>query len=208
MFGLLAGTFAFFWTHTALWFYREYKDRKERRTRPHVQVEALPPQVKGKHYQRFPLLWRVGHLLFALSLMILTLTGMTVFYADSAWAPWVMRALGGPQVAAIIHRICAVIFATVFVAHLIYVLLRLARQWKTFRIFGPDSLIPRWQDFIDIYGMFRWFIGKGPRPVFDRWTYWEKFDYWAPFWGVSIIGFSGLMLWFRSEEHTSELQSH
>ena len=26
MMGLLAGTFAFFWTHTALWFYREYKD--------------------------------------------------------------------------------------------------------------------------------------------------------------------------------------
>jgi hypothetical protein len=28
-------------------------------------------------------------------------------------------------------------------------------------------------------------------PVFDRWTYWEKFDYWAPFWGVTIIGVSG-----------------
>jgi cytochrome b subunit of formate dehydrogenase len=32
--------------------------------------------------------------------------------------------------------------------------------------------------------------------VFDRWTYWEKFDYWAPFWGVTIIGVSGAMLWF------------
>ena len=27
-----------------------------------------------------------------------------------------------------------------------------------------------------------------------RWTYWEKFDYWAVFWGVAIIGVSGLML--------------
>jgi cytochrome b subunit of formate dehydrogenase len=32
--------------------------------------------------------------------------------------------------------------------------------------------------------------------VFDRWTYWEKFDYWAPFWGMFIIGLSGLTLWF------------
>ena len=32
---------------------------------------------------------------------------------------------------------------------------------------------------------------------FDRWTYWEKFDYWAPFWGVTIIGISGAMLWFK-----------
>ncbi|HOF29809.1 MAG TPA: cytochrome C, partial [Burkholderiaceae bacterium] len=30
---------------------------------------------------------------------------------------------------------------------------------------------------------------------FDRWTYWEKFDYWAPFWGVTIIGVSGLIMW-------------
>jgi len=29
-----------------------------------------------------------------------------------------------------------------------------------------------------------------------RWTYWEKFDYIAVFWGVAIIGFSGLVLWF------------
>jgi cytochrome b subunit of formate dehydrogenase len=43
--------------------------------------------------------------------------------------------------------------------------------------------------------MFKWFFGLGPRPVFDRWTYWEKFDYWAPFWGVTIIGATGVMLW-------------
>ena len=45
-------------------------------------------------------------------------------------------------------------------------------------------------------GHFRWFVGLGPRPVFDRFTYWEKFDYWAVFWGMAIIGGSGLMLWF------------
>jgi hypothetical protein len=32
--------------------------------------------------------------------------------------------------------------------------------------------------------------------MFDRWTYWEKFDYWAVFWGVAVIGGSGLMLSF------------
>ena len=44
--------------------------------------------------------------------------------------------------------------------------------------------------------MFTWFVGKGTRPAFDRWTYWEKFDYWAVFWGMFIIGGSGLLLWF------------
>jgi cytochrome b subunit of formate dehydrogenase len=42
----------------------------------------------------------------------------------------------------------------------------------------------------------KWFFGRGPRPEYGRWTYWEKFDYLAVFWGVAIIGASGLMLWF------------
>jgi len=121
-----------------------------------------------------------------------------VFYADSAWAPVVIRALGGPKVAALIHRTAAVIFAGIFLAHLVYVALRIGKNWRTFDWFGPNSLVPSWQDLKDAIAMFTWFFGKGPRPVFDRWTYWEKFDYWAPFWGVTIIGGSGLMLWFPS----------
>jgi cytochrome b subunit of formate dehydrogenase len=195
MLQLLAGTFAFFWTHTALWFYREYKDRQQRKMRPHVLAEAIP-EAKGKYYQRFPLIWRIAHLTFALSLMILTLTGMSVFYADTAWAPVVMNALGGPIAAAYIHRVSAVIFATVFVAQLIYFVIRIGKNWRTFDWFGPHSLVPRLQDLWDIIAMFKWFFAMGPRPVFDRWTYWEKFDYWAPFWGVTIIGASGVMLWF------------
>jgi predicted CXXCH cytochrome family protein len=195
MIGLLAGTFAFFWTHTALWFYREYKERQERKIRPYIRTGDLP-QEQGKYYRRFPLVWRIAHLVFALSLMILTLTGMSLFYADTAWAPVIMKALGGPRTAGIVHRVCAVIFASIFFAHLVYFAVRIGRNWRTFQWFGPNSLIPRWQDIWDIGAMFKWFVGKGPRPVFDRWTYWEKFDYWAPFWGVTIIGASGLMLWF------------
>ena len=195
MVGLLVGTFGFFWLHTALWFYRELKDRQQAKLRPHVKVEALPAQFAGKHFKRFGAIWRVAHLSFALSLMLLTLTGMPLFYPDAAWAPWVMQALGGPKVAGLIHRIFAVIFAGVFFWHLAYIAMRVWRKRATFRIFGPDSLVPNLQDLQDILAMFKWFFGRGPRPVFDHWTYWEKFDYWAPFWGVTIIGVSGLMMW-------------
>jgi hypothetical protein len=44
--------------------------------------------------------------------------------------------------------------------------------------------------------MFRWFLFLGPKPTFERWTYWEKFDFLAVFWGMFAIGGSGLMLWF------------
>ena len=196
MLGLLAGTFAFFWTHTALWFYREYQDRKARKGRPHVVGVDIPQGRESKYFRRFSPWWRLGHLLFAVSLMMLTLTGMTVFYADSAWAPVIVRFLGGPQAAGLIHRFFAVVFAAVFIIHLIVMMFSIGKQARTFNWFGPNSLIPNLQDLTDIIAMFKWFLGQGPRPVFDRWTYWEKFDYWAPFWGVTIIGVSGVMLWF------------
>ena len=195
MTGLLLGTFTFFWLHTALWFYREYKERKARGGHEHVRIDEVPAELRHKQYQRFSATWRVAHLLFALSLMVLTITGMPLFYPGVPWAPAIMKLLGGPPVTGIIHRTAAVVFAGVFVWHLFYMLFRIGRSWRTFEIFGPNSMVPNLKDLEDMIGMFKWFFGKGPRPVFDRWTYWEKFDYWAPFWGVTIIGFSGLVMW-------------
>jgi len=195
MIGLLVGTFAFFWTHTALWFYREYKERKERKNRKVVRTEELVGH-KPRFYRRWPWGWRLAHLLFALCLMTLTLTGMSLLFPTSPWAPTVIRALGGPHLAGLIHRTAAVTFATIFFGHLVYVAMYLARNIRTFDWFGPYSMVPGLQDIKDIFAMFKWFFGQAPRPDFDRWTYWEKFDYWAPFWGVTIIGSSGVMLWF------------
>jgi len=196
MIGLLLGTFAFFWLHSVLWFYREYKDRQQGKNRPHVLAEAIPG---GKTYiRRFTKWWRLAHLIGALSIMTLSLTGLTVLFAESSWAPVVMKMLGGPASAAIIHRIGAIGFMGVFFVHLVYFAIRIGRNWRTFEWFGPNSLVPNWQDLNDALAMFRWFFGLAPRPVFDRFTYWEKFDYWAPFWGMTIIGLSGLMMWFPS----------
>jgi len=197
MVGLLAGTFAFFWIHLAFWLYREVKDRAAGKPQVLVRVDRAALGVpEGKVFQRFSKWWRLGHLLFAVSLMILTLTGMTLLYSGTSWAPVVMKLMGGPKVAAIVHRVNALIFTAVFVVHLVYIVGYLARNWRTFRIFGPNSLIPGLQDLKDVIAMFKWFVGKGPKPLFDRWTYWEKFDYWAPFWGVAIVGISGFMMWF------------
>jgi len=195
MIALLIGVFVFFWTHTALWFYREYRDRKEGKTRPHVMVDESMP-LPGKQYQRFGPLWRLAHLVFALSVMTLVLTGMTVFFADSHWAKVVAGVFGGPKIAALVHRTAAAIMLGIFFLHLVAVVLRLARSWRTWDWFGPVSLVPNVQDLKDAIAMFKWFFGLAPRPMFDRWTYWEKFDYWAVFWGMAIIGGSGMMLAF------------
>jgi len=202
---LLVGVFGFFWTHSALWFYRSWKERKARGEHQELFYDIwsfrpeprLQPQGEHTYIQRFPIVWRIAHLVFLLTTMTLVLTGMTVLYANSFWAPVVARLFGGPQMMAIVHHTCAAVFLTVFGAHIIYLAIRLPRRGRPFRWFGPDSLVPSWQDLRDAIAMFRWFFGLAPRPVFDRWTYWEKFDYWAVFWGVTVIGGSGAMLYFR-----------
>ncbi|NBR29298.1 MAG: cytochrome C, partial [Betaproteobacteria bacterium] len=196
MISLLAGVFAFFWLHSALWFYREYRDRKEGKSRPHVKAEAVPGKAPEKHYQRFALGWRIGHFCFALSVMLLVLTGMAVFYAETGWAKAIVDAFGGPRVTAYVHRVCAAVMLGIFFIHLVFVAIKLGKVWRTFNWLGPDSLVPNLRDLQGAIDMFKWFFGAGPRPVFDRWTYWEKFDYWAVFWGMGIIGGSGMMLAF------------
>jgi len=52
------------------------------------------------------------------------------------------------------------------------------------------------KDLEDIVGMFSWFFGRGPKPQFDRYTYWEKFDYASLTIGTVIIGLTGFMMWF------------
>ena len=189
---LLVGVFAFFWLHSGLWYYREWKLRKNHAPVPHVRTDGLLLDEK-KFFQRFPLGWRIAHLAFALITMTLVLTGTSALFSHTAWAPVVADALGGTRGLRLIHRVAAALFVGIFFVHFVYVMQKLLRD-KTFRWFGPDSLIPNWKDLTDCIGMFKWFFGMGPKPRFDRWSYYEKFDYWAVFWGVTIIGSSGLML--------------
>jgi len=186
---LIIGVFLFFWTHVILWFYREYRDRREGKSYSHTR-----PTEGTLYFRRFSWTWRILHLLFALSTMVLVLSGTTLFFSHTAWAKAVMAMMGGPEREAIIHRTAAIIWLSVFATHALIVTFNILRKGRGFQWLGPNSFIPNMQDLRDVGAMFRWFFGLAPRPSFDRWTYWQKFDYWAPFWGAAIIGFSGLAL--------------
>ncbi|OYW04481.1 MAG: hypothetical protein B7X11_02860, partial [Acidobacteria bacterium 37-65-4] len=88
------------------------------------------------------------------------------------------------------------ILITVFAVHLYRLGRRLIVQRDFGLLWGPRSMVPQPRDLTEAVGHVKWFLGFGARPRFDRYTYWEKFDYWAVFWGMGIIGASGLLLWF------------
>ncbi len=166
---------------------------------PAVRAAAVQPQqgAAQRYYLRFEPTERVMHVVLMLTFIGCALTGVPLLFADEPWARAFVRVLGGFRAAGMIHRVCAALMIVVFVGHVARVLYRGLRSGNLLGlVWGPNSLVPQPQDAIDIYRQFKWFFGKGPRPQFDRFTYWEKFDYWAVFWGMAIIGGSGLMLWF------------
>jgi len=65
-------------------------------------------------------------------------------------------------------------------------------------ILDPEGLVPNLNDAKEMLATFKWFFG-GPRPYYGRWTYWEKFDFMAVFWGIAVIGSTGLALWFPEQ---------
>ena len=153
-------------------------------------------QAPVGYVQRFGRIDRVLHGFLMLSFLGLALTGMPLLFAGAPWDGRLAGTLGGVIFAGILHRVFAVILITVFGTHVFRLLRRVVAR-KDYSIFwGPTSLVPQPRDIADILQHFAWFVGRGPRPQFERYTYWEKFDYWAVFWGMGIIGGSGLMLWF------------
>lgn len=192
MTGLLLGTFLISWIHTLLWLPMSLKMRRE------AKAMKLAQGHSGKRVMRFNRLSRILHVLMVLSFLTLASTGMMLKFSFAAWAQFTVKLLGGVEIAGFIHRFAAVVLFGVFFGHLydlIFVKRKEFKSWKDM-LFGHSTMIPNKKDLQDAIGSIKWFLGKGPRPDYGRWTYWEKFDYFAVFWGIFVIGSTGLILWF------------
>ena len=197
---LLVGVFAFFWLHTFLWWRRAYLDKCRKRKAGFIEDSLAPVCRDEKQVQRFTVTQRVMHVLLILSFFTLVGTGFPIKYSETAWAKVLVNIWGGPHMAGLFHRIAALVLCALFLYTLWLSIRFLFPKWRLqgwlSRLLGPDSLFPNMKDLQDIIGMFKWFFGRGPMPQLDRWTYWEKFDFLAVFWGMTAIGLSGFMLWF------------
>ncbi|MFA4964310.1 MAG: cytochrome c3 family protein [Thermoleophilia bacterium] len=192
---LIAVVFTFAAVHTSLYVYRGFREGM------YAQRVRTPRDRRGQtrvEYHRFNVFHRLMHFLVIVSFTTLVFTGMPLKYKDAAWAQWFMDLFGGVTAAGVYHRIAAIVTVFYWTAEVIYVIVVLLRsRGKELR--GPNSLVPRMKDLHDMVGMFGWFVGRGPKPQFDRFTYWEKFDYLSLFAGTVIIGATGFMMWFPLE---------
>lgn len=151
----------------------------------------------GPFVWRFNRFHRWTHAVVIISFFLLVITGMPLRFSCAVWADSLMRALGGVEMAGLLHRIGAGLTFGYFGAHVLYLIVAFVRTEDRMRhLWGKDSIVPHPRDLSDIVAQIRWYFGRGERPAFGRYSYMEKFDYFAVFWGVAIIGGSGLILWF------------
>ncbi len=207
---LLLVTFTFYWTHTLLWWRKVYWE-KHRLEELGIRLESPFAHEEGiQEIKRFSAKDRIMHVLLVLSFFGLVVTGFPIKYHSTPWAKILIQIMGGAHNAGLYHRIAATILIGLFLIA-VWRCIRFVfpkgfgkqgrKGWKE-RLFGPDSLMVNGQDWEQFKAMIKWFFNKGEYPKYDRWTYWEKFDFLAIFWGMVIIGGSGITLW------APELASH
>jgi formate dehydrogenase subunit gamma len=162
-----------------------------------------------KYFFRFTLNQRIQHAVIASSVIILVLTGMPLKFHDASWAPYLYSLFGGIQTAPLVHRIAGAILLLLFIYHLIYIIRIIYKNHiaplrknnelsagKVLKVLLTLPLMPNLKDLKDIKDLLRYYLFlTDKRPEGAEWTWKEKFDYWAPFWGIVIIGGSGLIMW-------------
>jgi cytochrome b subunit of formate dehydrogenase len=143
---------------------------------------------------RFTLGQRLFHLVLMLSFLTQAITGLARMYHETNWGHSLGRLFGGFESALSVHIYVGIFMICAFLIHLVYLLFTI--RWQRFPscIVGPDSLVPGVGDFKNFFRHTGWILGRSRHPPLERWSYWEKFDYWAVFWGMIILGGTGLLL--------------
>jgi formate dehydrogenase subunit gamma len=142
-------------------------------------------------FERFSLNERIQHILMFVSFALLALTGLPQKYSTVDWARTLTDLLGGIGTLRLIHRVSALVMGGVFIYHVVHGIYGLWTRRSRF------DMLPRPKDAFDLLHNIAYLLGIQPtRPRFERFSYTEKFDYWAVFWGIAIMASSGLILWF------------
>ncbi len=147
-----------------------------------------------RRYERFDETYRIQHVLMVTSFVVCCVTGFPLKYPDWKWMDFILRAMGGIEAARVLHRVGAVVMTADFIWHVVDVF---RRFFKAKMRIGQIDILPWPSDFVHLFQNIGYFLGlTDRRPRFGRFTYFEKFDYWAVFWGMFIMVASGVVMWF------------
>jgi len=162
-----------------------------------------------KYFYKFTPIQRAQHITIATCVIVLALTGMPLKFHDTFWAPHLYALFGGIKVAPVVHKIAGTVLMLLFMFHLIYVGFSIVRDMiiplkkkKQLRVSSvlkslvTHPIMPSFKDVRDIIDLLKYYLFiTDERPAGAKFTWKEKFDYWAPFWGIVIMVTTGLIMW-------------
>lgn len=170
-------------------------------------VERLLSHPAGRRrLQRFTVNQRVQHWVLAVLFATLATTGFPMKFADRAWARTIIDTLGGLHVARNIHHWAGMALILGFTVHLVYCLVTLARQSRArtpqgrhvglFTALLNLPMVIQPVEFLKAWHLLLYLIGRRrDPPTFGRFNIKEKFEYIGVFWGITLLGITGAVLW-------------
>ncbi len=143
-----------------------------------------------RKYKRFTISDRIEHWTQMLAFSTLALTGLIQHFSESPISLKILEILGGIEKARIIHHTAAVVLMLAVIYHLG------AAGYKYYVKRAPIKMMPGLQDVRNAWGWFMYNLGRRENhPQEDRFTFAEKFEYWAFVWGTIVMGLTGFTLW-------------
>lgn len=146
----------------------------------------------GEVFYRFGVNVRAQHFVLAVSMVLLILSGLPLRFHESVVWKFIVFLLGGIDNSTFLHRVGASGLMLICVWHV---------SWLAFTRDGRKeflALLPMPKDLFDVIQNMKYFLRlSDEKAAFDRFSYIEKFDYWAVYWGVVVMVGSGLLLWFQ-----------
>jgi cytochrome b subunit of formate dehydrogenase len=162
-------------------------------------------------FLRLNLVERIQHWLLIATFFLLIITGLPLFFYEFKFFKWVFPTERSFYLRGIIHRFAAVVMIGNLIWHLLYTALT-RRGRENFK-----EIIPRFKDVRDAVALFGYNVGltkflsrrrllkkffrarpywlfEKP-PLFGRYNFVEKFEYWALGWGSVVMIVTGFFMW-------------
>lgn len=154
---------------------------------------ATPERIDGDSIRRFDIHQRIQHIMMFSSFIILAMTGLPIKFSDWGVSTWWIGVWGGIDNMRTVHHGAAWVMIASCVYHIMYLLISITVLRRPF----PTHMLPRLQDVKDFIQDMKYHIGlTDEKPEFGRFSYREKFDYWAVGWGIVMMVGGGLVLMF------------
>ncbi|MBZ5553041.1 MAG: cytochrome b/b6 domain-containing protein [Acidobacteriia bacterium] len=164
---------------------------EEEAQQKHLEKRRKRKALFEESVERISLNQRGQHMILLTCTLLLIITGLPIKFHEAPAAEFIIHLLGGPNITRVLHRIGAIGLTIVGLYHLWYCMAFEEGR----RNFG--LLLPSPRDLKDFLQQMGYYLGlKKDRPLFDRFSYIEKFDYWAVYWGMVVMITSGYILWF------------